>query len=101
MSKHKSPEDRRTEILDAALELAERKGLGVFTRLELATQAGVANGLLNKYFGTMAQLHRAVMRAAVQRENLPVLAQGLARRDPQALKASDELRNRAIDALRG
>jgi len=51
------------------------------------------------HFSTMAQLRRSIMRAAVRRENLAVIAQGLAAGDAQARKAGRAVQRRALESI--
>lgn len=69
------------------------------TRECIAIAAGVSPALVSLRLGTMEALRRSVMRAAVKREVVPVVAEGLAAGDAQAKKASDELKKRAADHL--
>lgn len=97
MSKKRLPPKERSKlILDAALDLAKRDGFDNITRESVAKAAGISPGLVSNYFNTMNQLQRAVMRAAVAREVLEVVGQGLAARNEHALKAPHELKQRAI-----
>lgn len=48
----------------------------------------------------MTELRRTVMRAAIKREVLPIVAEGLATRDKQAGKASADLQRRALDSIK-
>lgn len=97
--KRLAPDDRRDELLKVAVDMAIVVGINQLRRDTIAEKAGVANGLVTRYFNTMTQLKRAVMRYAVHNEVLPVIAQGLAMRDSEAMKASDELKAKAIDTL--
>lgn len=101
MRKRLKPAHRRRQILDAALALAERQHYATMTRDGVAEAAGVSMGLVTRYFSTMPQLRRAVMRAAVADGNVAVVGQGLAHRDPQALKADATLRAAAARHLQG
>jgi hypothetical protein len=47
----------------------------------------------------MPQLQKAVMRAAVARECLKVIAQGLAIQDKHALKAPPDIKTAAANAI--
>lgn len=98
-SKRLDPNARKEEILQVAVGIATKDGLNNLRRDAIAEAAGVANGLVTRYFETMTQLRRAVMRHAVHNENLPLIAQGIAMRDPQALKAPEELKQKALASL--
>lgn len=93
--------ERIAQILAAALIVATRDGYNRMTRLDVAEQAQIPPTLIPYHLGTMPDLRRKVMREAVRVECLPVIAQGLAARDPHALKASEDLRQRALDSIRG
>lgn len=99
MSKRLDPRDRREQLLAAALEVAAQVGYQQITRQEVAARAGVEPALVTHYFGTMPKLRRHVIRAAVARGCLRVVAQGLAVKDPHALKASDEMKEQARGIL--
>lgn len=93
--------ERVAQILAAALELAPKVGYQRLTRHDVAERLGVAAALVPYHMGTMPQFRRAVMREAVRVGCLPVIAQGLVCRDPHALKASKELRIRAMQSIAG
>jgi|SRR5690554_4203150 len=93
------PEERRERILSAALELARRDGYQHIKREDVAELAGTSLALVSHYFGTMPQLKRDVMRAAVRLRDAAVVAQGLAARDAHAQKADDTLKRAALEAL--
>ncbi|MCK5644889.1 MAG: TetR/AcrR family transcriptional regulator [Gammaproteobacteria bacterium] len=90
------PALRREQILNAAVVLARTQGYAQITRDAVAEQAGVSMGLISRYFGTMKQLKRDVMRAAVRQEIPEIIAQGLANADRHARKAPPELKERAV-----
>jgi AcrR family transcriptional regulator len=98
-AKRLDPTKRKEDILAVAVKCAESIGVANLRRDDIADHAGVARGLVSRYFNTMPQLRRAVMRYAVHTENLSIIAQGIAMRDPEALKVSPELRDRAIGTL--
>lgn len=94
------PDDRKQEILNAAIKVAGRPGgWGKMTRDAVAREAGCAEGLVSKYFGTMIAFRRSIMRAAIQARNLAVVAQGLAAGDTNAQKAPPELKAAAVETL--
>jgi DNA-binding transcriptional regulator YbjK len=92
---------RKEQILNSAIGHAIDVGFYRMTREGVAERADVSPGTIQKYFKTMPQLKRAVMRAAVQREEVVIVAQGLANDDPQARKAPDVLKQKAADYIGG
>lgn len=95
------PKERRKQILDVAVQLAQEKGFESLTRAAIADKAQVTHALITHYYNTMPQLKRDVMRAAVRQEILEIIAYGLATSNPHAAKASPELRARAISHMGG
>lgn len=90
-----NPTLRKAHILAAAVAMAKDTGYHKLTRDAVAESAGVSMGLVTRYFGTMNQLRRDVIRYAI-RHNIPeIIAQGLANADDHAKKAPDELKARA------
>lgn len=51
-----SPEGRRNQLLDSARDLIQNQGFSGFTMETLATEAGVSNPLVYKYFDTRLEL---------------------------------------------
>ena len=100
--KRLQPDDRKEQILNAAIKVAARPGgWGKLTRDAVAREAQCAEGLVSKYFGTMVAFRRSIMRAAIVAENLAVVAQGLAAGDASAKKADPDLKARALQTLAG
>lgn len=91
--------DRNRKVLDAACRLAEDNGLAGVTRDAVADAAGVSAGTASAAYGDMNVLREAVMREAVSRPLLRVLAQGLAAGHATARAAPDELRQRALETV--
>ena len=87
--------ERKAQILAAALMVCQTASYARVTREQIAARAGCPPTLISYHFGTMPSLRRDIMREAIRAECLPVIAQGLALRDPHALKAAPELRRRA------
>ena len=93
-------ENSKQQILAAAIRVSARpNGWAKLTRDTVAIEAGCATGLVSKYFGTMQTFRRAIMRECVRIECVAVIAQGLAAGDPNARKASDALKRKALDTL--
>ena len=86
---------RETQILDAAVKLSEKHGYSNVTREQVANAAGCSVGLVSRHMGTMENLRRSIVSAAISQENLIILAQALVNNHPKALRAPQELRHRA------
>ena len=96
---YKKAKERKAELLEAALKVARSKGFENMTRDAIAEEAGVSFGLVGRYLGTMNRLRQTVMRAAIRKEILEIIAYGLYAKDKQALKAPDELKARAFEYM--
>lgn len=88
-----SKSERTKQLLDVALTLAEREGWSNLTRDGIATLAGCHNATVSFTLGTMTELKRSVMRHAVMRRSLAVVAEGLSRGDKTARKAPQDLKD--------
>ena len=95
------PDDRRAQILSAAVDLAADQGFLSLTRDAVAKAAGVSPGLVTFYFFAVSELRRQVMQRAVENEHLSILAEGLAARDEVALSAPAWIKARAIATMGG
>lgn len=96
-----TPDVRKEQILTAALSLAATRGYLTVTRDQVADASGVSTALIQYHFKTMAQFRRSLMRHAIAKGCLRVLAQGLACGDEHACKAPDELKQQAAASLGG
>ena len=97
--KRLKPEVRRDQILAVAIDIAIKQGYNHVTRERIAEQANISTGLVNRVFNTMAQLRRAVMRAAIHSELLPIVAAGLGCNCHVAHGASEQLKHDAMNWL--
>jgi AcrR family transcriptional regulator len=93
------PEARREGILAAAFALATTGHYQQLTRNQIAEKAGICGPTVLHYFGTMDKLRRAIMRAAIAREFLPVVAQGVVAHDPLARDLPGDLKARAMASV--
>lgn len=93
------PALRRKHVLDVAIELAKTKGYNTLTRDEVATGANVSPGLVSHYFRSIEQLRIVVLKTAVRKEVLEIVAQGLVHEDPIAIQAPKELKYKAVAHL--
>lgn len=89
----------RDQILTAAFDEAVQAGFYTMTRDNIAERAGVATGSVNHHFKDMANLRHAVMRKAIQTEQLCIIATGLAQGDDIARSAPEGLKRRALETL--
>lgn len=94
------PKVRTEQLLDVALTLAATHGWRGLTHDLIAQAAGVSRGLVVARLGTMEQVRRSVMRAAVARRSVRVVAEGLAAGDRHACKADAALRQAAAELVR-
>ncbi len=99
MSKRMLPADRKASILEAALSAALKHGYTGFRLMHVAEHAGCSHGSVLVYYTTMAQVKRDVMRAAISRSLLPIIATGIAIKDPYCKRITPELRARALATL--
>lgn len=84
--------DRIEELTGHALAEAEQVGFLGMTRDGIAARACVSQALVTLKLGTMNELRRRVMRAAIAKRNMRVLAEGLAGKDKQAVRMPDDLK---------
>lgn len=94
-----NPELRKDQILNVAIDMAKEFGYHKITRDGIAERADISAGLISRYFNTMKQLRRTIMRAAVHKEIPEIVAQGLANGDDQAKKAPQELKRKALELI--
>ena len=92
--------DPTNDLLDVALQLAVDHGWRALTHHGVAVAAHVSNGLVVARLGTKQEMLRAVMRRAVNRGVVPVVAEGLAVGDKHARRAGEALREAAAEHVR-
>lgn len=97
--KTRRPDERKQEVMDAALALARESNYSYVTREAVAERAGCATGTVSRLYGTMPQFRRAIMSAAVARQDLRVIAQGIAAGEPKALAAKPQLKRKALESI--
>lgn len=89
---------RKEQILNVAVRLSKDVGYTNITRQHIADDIGISMGAITTYF-TMPQLRKQIMRRAVQGGVIEVIAQGIANKDNQAMKAPEELKKQAVELL--
>lgn len=70
-----TPEGRRKQLLDSARDLIQDQGFSGFTMEALATEAGVSNPLVYKYFDTRLELLQELWTREYERYNRNVREQ--------------------------
>jgi len=90
----KDPKVRKEEVLNAAIKVAKNTPYTQMTRLQVSEMAECAEGTINRYYGTMNQLRKAVMRRAVRDGIVNIVSLGLALHDTQAMESNAELRDK-------
>ncbi|MFZ0341714.1 MAG: TetR/AcrR family transcriptional regulator [Gaiellaceae bacterium] len=88
-------EDKRRQLLDAAVRVFARKGFHASRVGDIAEEAGVAHGLLYHYFDSKDELLEAIFR-----ENWSVLVTRIASVEESGEPAADQLRHIAAIVLR-
>lgn len=100
MSKRMAVGERKTQLLEHGIKLAEKHGYGHVSRKQIGDAAGVSEGLLSLHFGTMTAFRKALMLHAVTTKNMRVIAQGLIAKHPVAVRAPRELKQLALNSIR-
>lgn len=91
--------ERDARVLEAALAAAVEHGYQWITRDDVAARAGVSNATVSNAYGDMVDLKRRVLREAVARPVLAIVAQGLADRHAIALDAPPHVKEQALATL--
>lgn len=89
-------EQKRDVILTKALDYAIQMGWENFKRDDFCNEIGIATGSINYHFKSMDGFKRAIMRKAVAKRIVPIVAQGIAMRCSVARAAPESLKKLAI-----
>lgn len=92
---------RKKSLTETALQVAIRDGFANISLLAIANEAEVSRGLVTHYLGTLTDIKRTVMRAAIAQRNAEIVMQGLAVGDIHAKKADDTLKAEAAILMMG
>lgn len=76
-----APAVRKQIILEAAIKLSIKQGYNAITRDEIAKEANISSPLVSTYFPHMQDVENAVIKAAIEREIIAILAQLLILKD--------------------
>jgi AcrR family transcriptional regulator len=93
------PSARKTQLLDAAVQAAGKYGFHQFNRDHIAEFSGTSPTLITVYFKSVNKLKNAIMREALRREHLKIIAEGIVTGDPIAKKADRVLKKKALESI--
>ena len=62
-------DERRDEIMAAAVRVFSKKGFAAAKISDIATEAGISQGLLYHYFASKEEIHTTMIRTALERMN--------------------------------
>lgn len=99
MRKRLKADVRKDQILNAAIILAMRVGYTQMSRAQVAEEAQCSEASVTHYFTNMHQLRKYLMRHAVKNNLLGIIGQGVAHKDPIALRVSNEIQKQAVASL--
>ncbi len=91
----KTQGERKKEILETAVSIAEEQGYLHFSRQSVADRIGISPSYVNFYFNTAESLRDAVLEEAKRGENLKIIAQACVVGAAKGISA--ELRKRALN----
>jgi len=93
-------QDRREMIVRAGLLAAQQVGYQNLTRRIVARRAETSSSLIQFHFNTMEELRSAIVRQAIEDENLQVVAQALGVLHDDAVAAPEAVKTKAIAYLK-
>lgn len=93
------PQFRKRQIFETALRLAEQEGYHKISRPAIAKAANVSTNLVTYYFKSVTKLQNELMRMAIERQIISIVADGIYLRHDSALNAPTPLKQKALDYL--
>jgi len=85
---------RKSQLINAAMDVARENHYKMLTRRMIADELDVAPSLVTHYLGPISDIKDLVVNKAIQREDLKILAQAIADEHYLTLKVSKELREK-------
>lgn len=86
-------------ILIAAVKEAQRVGFRNVTREALAELTGKSPASITYHWGSVPELHEAIVSYAIETRSLRIIAQALAEKHAKALKLSAQLKHKAVQSI--
>lgn len=93
------PDVRKTQILDATMDLSRAHGYTNVTKQMIADKLGTSTGIVNCHYGTVTQLRRDIVRHAVKTRDITIIGQALVARDRHVADIPPDLRAKAVRAV--
>jgi AcrR family transcriptional regulator len=91
---------RKKQLFEIAIEMAVKYGYRNLKRKMIAEQVGCSTALVSKYFLSIGHLRRDILNAAIRREVIPIIAEGIAAKEPRFKRIKPELKQKAIEYLK-
>jgi len=99
--KRLTPEERKQQLVEIALGLAQDKSLELITAKQVTGAAGVCANLIQVHFGNMPNFRNEVMQEAISRGELEVIGHGITGQNEVAVKIPDKLKTEALNSIKG
>lgn len=92
---------RRDQLLTVAIGLAQPGGKSYreITPSDVAAASGVSSQWVHQCLGPTQKMQRAIVRAAICRGDLHIIAQAIVMADPQVRDLDPALRARALEVI--
>lgn len=94
-----NPLERKEQILNTAINLCLEKGYRQLTRRAVANRMQCASALINHYYKDIENLRTIVLKTAIEKEIIPILAENLAAWGKETIELSTELKEKVIRYL--
>jgi len=96
---HMSTEDRKTSILNAALDLLDDNHYRAITRDELAEAADTSPGNVTRIFDDIFGFREQLVLYAIEQEHHVAIVQAVSVRDPLVKQIPKELQIKALHSV--
>lgn len=94
-----TPDERKEQILGAAIYLSESRGYVHIHFGDIAFHLDITPQLVKHYYPSLDDLYKAIMAKAIETGNSEILAQGIINRHPLALALDEKTQKAAIHAV--
>ena len=93
------PFNRKEQILQTAIQISLEKGYRQLTRRAVANRMHCASSLINHYYEDIDNLRAAVLRAAIEKEIIPIVAENFAMKGTETIGLSPTLVEKVVHYL--